>query len=46
MSFAVSLADRSFEWASGSLDALFATRQNLLSPAFRSMLTDMLRFNK
>ncbi len=46
MSFSVSLANRSFEWASGGLDALFATRRNLLSPAFREMFADMLRFNK
>lgn len=46
MSFAVSLKGRTFEWASGGLDALFATRRNLLSPAFASMISDMLRFNK
>ncbi len=46
MSFAVSLNDRSFEWSSGGLDSLFATRSNVASPAFYSMLSDMLRFNK
>jgi predicted NAD/FAD-binding protein len=46
MSFAVSLAGRSFEWSSNGLDALFATRSNLLSADFRSMIADMLRFNQ
>lgn len=46
MSFAVSLRNRSFEWSSGGLGALFATRSNVASPSFYSMLNDMLRFNK
>jgi predicted NAD/FAD-binding protein len=46
MSFAVSLAGRTVEWSSNGLDALFATRSNLLSPDFRSMIADMLRFNQ
>jgi uncharacterized protein len=45
MSFSVSLASRTFEWASGGLNALFATRSNLLSPSFRTMIADMQRFN-
>jgi len=46
MSFTVSLASRSFEWGSTSLSALFATRSNIVNPSFRSMMADMLRFNK
>ena len=46
MSFAVSLAGRSFEWASGGLGGLFAQKGNALSPAFYNMLSDMARFNK
>ena len=46
MSFAVSLANRSFEWSSNGLDALFATRSNLVSPAFYGMIRDIVRFNK
>lgn len=46
MSFAVSLASRTFEWSSRGLSALFATRSNLVSPAFHSMLADLLRFSR
>ena len=46
MSFAVSLKDRTFEWSSDGLAGLFATRSNMVSPAFGSMISDMLRFNK
>ncbi len=45
MSFSVSLRGGSFEWGSGGLGALFATRSNAVSPSFRAMLSDMLRFN-
>ena len=45
MSFAVSLAERAFEWGSEGLGALFATRANLVSAEFRAMLRDLLRFN-
>jgi len=46
MSFAVSLAGRTFEWSSGGLAALFGSRGNVTNPAFYSMLADMTRFNK
>jgi uncharacterized protein len=46
MSFAVSLANRSFEWGSNGLGALFATRSNIFSAEFRIMLLDLLRYNK
>jgi predicted NAD/FAD-binding protein len=49
MSFSVSLplaGGRQLEWSGTSLDAVFAQRRNLASPAFLSMLRDLLRFNK
>ena len=46
MSFAVSLKNRTFEWSSDGLAGLFATRTNMASPAFATMIADMLRFNK
>lgn len=46
MSFSVSLAGRTFEWSSGGLNGLFATRSNAVSPSFHSMVADMLRFNR
>jgi predicted NAD/FAD-binding protein/cyclopropane fatty-acyl-phospholipid synthase-like methyltransferase len=46
MSFSVSLAARSFEWSSDGLSGLLAQPGNALSPEFRSMLSDMMRFNK
>jgi predicted NAD/FAD-binding protein len=46
MSFAVSLAGRTFEWSSGGLAALFGSRGNVTNPSFYSMLADMTRFNK
>lgn len=46
MSFAVSLAGRSFEWSSSTLGGLFGTRANATNPAFYGMLRDMLRFNR
>lgn len=48
MSFSVKmpLAQRTLEWAGGSLDAVFAQRRNLLSPSFYRMLRDILRFNR
>lgn len=46
MSFSVSLASRTFEWSSGGVDALFATRANAASPAFYAFLRDLARFNK
>ena len=46
MSFAVSLAKRTFEWSSNGLGGLFATRSNVVSPSFYGMISDILRFNK
>jgi predicted NAD/FAD-binding protein len=48
MSFSVSLplAGRQLEWSGSSLDTVFAQRRNLASPAFLSMLRDLLRFNR
>jgi predicted NAD/FAD-binding protein len=49
MSFAVSVpldGGRRLEWAGSNLDTVFAQRRNLLSPAFLSMLRDLLRFNR
>jgi predicted NAD/FAD-binding protein len=49
MSFSVSLplpGGRQLEWSGTSLDAVFAQRRNLVTPAFLSMLRDLLRFNK
>lgn len=49
MSFAVSASlggGRRIEWAGTNLDTVFAQRRNLLSPAFLSMLRDLLRFNR
>ena len=46
MSFAVSVANRTQEWSSNGLNALFATRSNLVSPAFYGMVADIVRFNK
>ncbi len=34
------------EWNGANLDAVFAQRRNLLSPAFWRMLADILRFNR
>jgi predicted NAD/FAD-binding protein len=49
MSFSVSLplsSGRQLEWSGTSLDSVFAQRRNLASPAFLSMLRDLLRFNR
>jgi hypothetical protein len=45
MSFAVSLDDGDFEYAS-SYEGYFAQRRNLLRPAFLRMTRDILRFNR
>lgn len=37
---------RILEWAGGDLNAVFAQRRNLFSPAFLIMLRDILRFNR
>ncbi|GAB3249394.1 NAD(P)/FAD-dependent oxidoreductase [Chitinimonas naiadis] len=46
MTFAVSLAEPDLEWAGTSLATVFAQKRNLLRPAFLSMLSDILRFNR
>lgn len=50
MSFGVSVpiegGGRVLEWSGSNLDTVFAQRRNLLSPAFLSMLRDLLRFNR
>lgn len=48
MSFAVSVGHgrRVLEWAGSDLNSVFAQRRNLGSPAFISMLADLLRFNR
>lgn len=46
MSFAVSTANGAVEWASGSLDNVFAQRRNLFRPRFISTLLEIHRFNK
>ena len=46
MSFAVSLAGRSFEWSSDGLKGLLGQPSNAFSSSFHSMISDLLRFNK
>jgi predicted NAD/FAD-binding protein len=46
MSFAVSCGKSGLEYNGRSLNALFAQRENLVSPAFWGMLKDILRFNR
>ena len=46
MSFSLSVDGGRLEWASHSLDTVFAQRSNLLSPTFLLMLKDVLRFGK
>jgi predicted NAD/FAD-binding protein len=46
MSFSVRCEKTGLEWASTSLDALFAQRTNLLRPRFLNMLREILRFNR
>jgi uncharacterized protein len=46
MSFSVSVGPHRFEWCGTDLAGLFAQPANALSPAFWSMLTDILRFNR
>jgi len=46
MSFAVSLGDGAVEYAGSSLNALYAQRRNLVSPAHQRMVWDILRFNR
>ncbi|WP_210395370.1 NAD(P)/FAD-dependent oxidoreductase [Motiliproteus sediminis] len=44
MSFSVSVDNGALEYAGSDLNGLFAQRSNLFSPAFWSMLADLLRF--
>jgi uncharacterized protein len=46
MSFGASLNGGRMEYALASLDAVFATRRNIVNPAFLRMLRDILHFNK
>lgn len=45
MSFSVSRDRGLYEWAGGSLGALFAQRRNLFNPGQWRMVWDILRFN-
>jgi uncharacterized protein len=46
MTFGASLRGGKMEYALASLNALFATRSNILNPAYLRMLRDILHFNK
>jgi predicted NAD/FAD-binding protein len=46
MTFGVSRDQGLFEWAGTSLSAVFAQRQNLLSPRMWRMIFDIIRFNQ
>lgn len=46
MSFSASVNRGELEYAGSSVDTLFAQRGNLISPAFLSMVRDILRFNR
>jgi predicted NAD/FAD-binding protein len=46
MNFSVRSDRSGVEYASASLNAVFAQRRNLLRPTFRRMLRDILRFNR
>jgi predicted NAD/FAD-binding protein len=46
MSFSVSGANGAFEYASSSPNGLFATRRNLVTPAFHRMVVDLTRFHR
>jgi predicted NAD/FAD-binding protein len=46
MSFGVVCEESGIEWASSSLNEVFAQRRNLLRPSFYRMLRDALRFNR
>jgi predicted NAD/FAD-binding protein len=45
MSFSVSDLEGKYEYAGSSPNALYATRRNLLRPAFHGMVRDLVRFN-
>jgi predicted NAD/FAD-binding protein len=44
MGFSVSLDGGRFEWATASLNQIFAQRENLFSPGYYAFLLDILRF--
>jgi predicted NAD/FAD-binding protein len=46
MGFSVSMNDGKFEWCSDTLAGLLATPSNIVKPAFYSMMSEILRFNK
>jgi uncharacterized protein len=46
MSFSVSVGPHDFEWCGSTVASLFAQPSNALSPAFWSMIKDLLRFNR
>ena len=46
MGFSVSMDDGKFEWCGDTLNGLFATPSNKYSPAFYTMMRDIIRFNK
>jgi uncharacterized protein len=46
MTFGASLRGGKMEYALASLNALFATRSNIVNPAYLRMLRDILHFNK
>jgi predicted NAD/FAD-binding protein len=46
MSFGVSDERAGLEWRGTSLSSLFAQRRNIVNPAFRRMLVDVVRFNR
>jgi predicted NAD/FAD-binding protein len=46
MSFSVKSEKDDFEYSPSSLNALFATRRNLVSPSFYRMIRDVFRFKK
>jgi uncharacterized protein len=46
MSFSVSAADGGFEYSSSSANGLYATRRNLVTPAFHRMVVDLGRFHR
>jgi predicted NAD/FAD-binding protein len=46
MSFGVACESSGLEWASSSLDTIFAQRRNVFRRSFHRMLRDVLRFNR
>lgn len=46
MSFSLSVDAGRLEWASHSLDTVFAQRSNAVSPSFLAMIRDVLRFGR